>query len=691
MFELISKGASLEVVLDRIVELAKDEFGSIPVSVDVISSQDSRLCTMASSSNLPADYAARLPLIARSDLDCAAQGSKNATDRDAGAVDADYVAAEVRQASLDVGMQHCLPSAIWTAKGQFVGFLTVHGKPSRRGNARSRLDSLVRLTRIAIEWAQEAQFADRQFATLAATIPGVVYQRLLTTDGDIRYTYISEGCRDLFGLDSAEILADPNKLFDCFGAEYRATFKDRLLAASKSLTLWDVEVQIVTPDGEEKWTHAIARPHRQLDGSVLWTGVILDLTRIKNAELELRRTEEEAERASHTQAELVAKLRTADARFASLARTIPGVVYQRLVTPDGDIRYTYISDGARDLFGVEPAEIIADPQVLFGRHGPEYRETFRERLLAASRSLTMWDVEAQIVTPDGEEKWTHAIARPHRQPDGSVLWDGVILDATRIKAAELGLRRAKDAAEKASNAKTQFLASMSHELRTPLNAVIGFSEILKSEVYGPLGNTDYVQYADYVFKSAHGLLETINSILEFTRFETFDVEINERSVNIGEIIQAAVSHARRLAHDANIEIVGPPVDQLPTLICDEEMVRRMLVHLLSNGVKFTPEDGQVEIGVDYLPTGELAVTIKDDGIGISEEDMPKIFEAFGQIDGTLSRHYGGSGLGVPLAMSMARLHRAELKFESKVGNGTVATVVFPSDRVIVRARRQAAR
>ena len=221
---------------------------------------------------------------------------------------------------------------------------------------------------------------------------------------------------------------------------------------------------------------------------------------------------------------------------------------------------------------------------------------------------------------------------------------------------------------------------MSHELRTPLNAIIGFSEILKSEVYGPLGNTDYVQYAGYVHRSAHGLLDTINSILEFTKFETFDVVINDRSVPIGDVIASAVTQARDLTDEATIEIVGSPHEDLPILICDEDLVRRMLVHLLSNGVKFTPEEGRVEIGAELLATGELAITVRDDGIGIAEEDMPKIFEAFGQIDGTLSRHYGGSGLGVPLAVSMAKLHGAELTFDSALGLGTTVTVLFPKER-----------
>jgi len=136
-------------------------------------------------------------------------------------------------------------------------------------------------------------------------------------------------------------------------------------------------------------------------------------------------------------------LHSADERFTSLAASIPGVVYQRLVTPEGRIRYTYISEGVRDLFGVAPEEVLADPQALFNRHDPSYAATFRERLLSASRTLEMWDVEATIISRDGKQKHTHAIARPHQQRDGSVLWNGIILDQTRIKKAELAATAAE--------------------------------------------------------------------------------------------------------------------------------------------------------------------------------------------------------------------------------------------------------
>jgi diguanylate cyclase (GGDEF)-like protein len=136
-------------------------------------------------------------------------------------------------------------------------------------------------------------------------------------------------------------------------------------------------------------------------------------------------------------AERACAFRVANERFAALVSAIPGVVYQRVVKPDGDIYYSYISEGARELFGASPEEILANPEVLFKTHGPEYKAKFRERLLAASRTLSVWDVEATLVTPDGRKKYTHAIAHPARLEDGSVLWTGVILDETRTREAIL--------------------------------------------------------------------------------------------------------------------------------------------------------------------------------------------------------------------------------------------------------------
>lgn len=146
---------------------------------------------------------------------------------------------------------------------------------------------------------------------------------------------------------------------------------------------------------------------------------------------------------------------SAESQLAALSSSIPGVVYQRRVSLDGDIRYTYISESAEELFGIPAKTILSDPEALFRHYGPEYRQTFRDRLINASKAMAMWDVEAKIVRPDGKERYTHAIARPTKQVDGSVLWTGVILDATRIKKAEAA------AAEAESRTRTMIVESLS--------------------------------------------------------------------------------------------------------------------------------------------------------------------------------------------------------------------------------------
>jgi diguanylate cyclase (GGDEF)-like protein/PAS domain S-box-containing protein len=142
-------------------------------------------------------------------------------------------------------------------------------------------------------------------------------------------------------------------------------------------------------------------------------------------------------------AETMERANDGDTRFAALASTIPGVIYQRVVQPSGQIRYTYISENAVDLFGVTAEKILTDPEALFTHYSKDYRDTFRQKLLKASQEMTLWDVEATILRPDGQTRYTHAIARPNREPDGSVVWTGVILDATRIKEAEMAATAAE--------------------------------------------------------------------------------------------------------------------------------------------------------------------------------------------------------------------------------------------------------
>ena len=368
-------------------------------------------------------------------------------------------------------------------------------------------------------------------------------------------------------------------------------------------------------------------------------------------------------------------LQFADERFASLAANVPGVVYQRLVTPDGDIRYTYISNGAQDLFGVSPEEILADPRSLFDCHGAEYRRTFRQRLLAASRELTMWDVEAPIITRNGEHKWTHAIARPQRQPDGSVLWTGIILDATRLKNASLELAAA-------NRAKSEFLANMSHELRTPLNAIIGFSELMLSKAFGELGSPRYEGYVADIAESGKQLLQIINDILDLAKVEAGKMELIEESIDPLECIKKCIRLLEDKAHSQNITLSTYIEDRVPRLRADERKMKQILINILSNSLKFTLDGGAVSVTAKLEKDGQLAISISDTGVGIASEDLPKVLEPFTQVDSGLNRKFDGTGLGLPLTKAMIELHGGTIEVKSQVGEGTTVTCRFPQERLV---------
>jgi signal transduction histidine kinase len=373
----------------------------------------------------------------------------------------------------------------------------------------------------------------------------------------------------------------------------------------------------------------------------------------------------------------------ADERFDALTASIPGVVYQRVVSPEGDIRYTYISEGARELFGVSPAEVLENPNNLFDCLGAEYRASLRDKLAAAGREMRIWDVEVPVIARDGKRKWTHARARPHRRADGSIEWNGLILDATQLKAANLALAAA-------NRAKSEFLANMSHELRTPLNAVLGFAEMMREQVLGPIGNARYQQYAADIHQSGAHLLGIINDILDLAKVESGKLELNEEPLELARAVEASMLFLRERAERGRIALATRLAEPLIRLIADKRKLMQILSNLLSNAVKFTPEGGSVALEAGRDAAGDLVIAVRDSGIGIAPEQIPHLFEPFAQADSGLNRKFEGAGLGLPLTKAMVELHGGSVAIESAPRAGTVATVTLPARRILPAADPAAA-
>ncbi len=313
----------------------------------------------------------------------------------------------------------------------------------------------------------------------------------------------------------------------------------------------------------------------------------------------------------------------------------------------------------------------------------------RKRTTHALTERLLYDVsfelpEYRVQTADG--RWIWILTRAQvvaRDADGKAeRVVGTHRDITgRMDAAEK-LRMAKEEADLANRAKTEFLANMSHELRTPLNSIIGFSDILANETFGPIGRPEYQEYANDINESGRHLLNLISDILDVSRIEANGLQLVETACDLSRLVGSCLRLVRERAGKAGIEIKKDLLADPPALYADERRVRQIVLNLLSNALKFTPRGGTVTVCVRRNDDEELVISVADTGIGIATEDLEAVMSPFRQVDGSLARRYEGAGLGLPLSKRLAELHGGTVFLESEPGKGTVASAVFPRHRIL---------
>jgi two-component system cell cycle sensor histidine kinase PleC len=257
--------------------------------------------------------------------------------------------------------------------------------------------------------------------------------------------------------------------------------------------------------------------------------------------------------------------------------------------------------------------------------------------------------------------------------------DALIGELEQAKAISDEARRR---AEAANISKSRFLAQMSHELRTPLNAILGFSEVMKSEVFGEHAIPAYKEYSEDIHNSGVHLLGLINEILDLSRIEAGRYELNEETISLVAIVEDCHHLLKLRASNRRITIHEGFESDLPRLWADERAVRQICLNLLSNAIKFTPQGGEIWLKAGWTASGGQYISVKDTGPGIPEEEIPIVLASFGQGSNSIKSAEQGAGLGLPIAKSLVDLHGGSFTLKSKLRFGTEVLVTFPPERVV---------
>ena len=545
----------------------------------------------------------------------------------------DWLAMEPRQATIGVRV---LQDGRWAAN---LATLTSLGPGDRLA--------------LRVELREEARPGAEQALreVIEGSLQGIVVHRG-------RPLYANAAMARLLGFDSVEEYLRAASVTDYIHPEDRGLVAERLkarLAGEPAPPSY--QFRMVRRDGAVIWVDCFA-------SRIMWEGEPAGLASVNDATDRMRAQE---------------ALKRSERLFSTVFRS----------SPDG-LSLTSFPDGC--FIDVNDAFLAATGYAredVVGRTSVELRTWADEAVRAAfvdevRRSGVARDVVAAIRSRDGRVRDCSLSAELFRLEDRELLLVAM-RDIGERRRQELELRQSKEAAELANRSKSEFLANMSHELRTPLNAIMGFSEIIRQQQFGPIGQTKYLEYASDIHASGEHLLKIINDILDLSKIEAGRFALHEEVVAPADVVDRCVRliRGRAAAAGVEIEVFAPP--EPPLLRAGDRALMQVLINLLSNAVKFTPEGGTVSVGLSFLANGDLELRVADTGIGMSAADIGVALTPFGQIDNVLARRHQGTGLGLPLAKSLVELHGGALSIESEPGHGVMVRTTFPAARVLPAA------
>jgi PAS domain S-box-containing protein len=480
---------------------------------------------------------------------------------------------------------------------------------------------------------------------LTNELPGALYQFEMFDNGKIRFPYVSSGFLTLFGLSKTEIEESPEKLFELIHPDDIVKVNNSIAESALNYTKWHLEFRVII-NREILWIKGDSSPEKHENG-LIWHGYMQNITEKKKAELEIISINKRFELATQS----------AQIGVWEISLNKQAVVWN-------DVMYAIYE---ADLL------VTKNPYKIFkSRVHPEDLPSIEKSISNSIMNLKDFNEVFRILNNDNTVKYLKASARiqfnENNEPTQLV---GITYDITAQKISEKAIQHAKEIAEAASLSKSEFLANMSHEIRTPLNGVIGFIDLLMKTKLDQI----QLQYMETVFKSANSLLDIINDILDFSKIEAGKLELSMEEIDLFDFGSQVTDIIKFQAHSKGLEVLLkiPPI--IPELVlADSVRLRQILVNLLGNAIKFT-ENGEIELRIDVLGSKNgktnFRFSVRDTGVGIDKKNQSKIFEAFSQEDATISRKFGGTGLGLTISNKLLDLMGSKLQINSEIGLGSV--------------------
>lgn len=504
-----------------------------------------------------------------------------------------------------------------------------------------------------------------------------VYSGLVFPDGSVKTEWISGALERITGYTPEDLDDFPNGFIDILLPEDLNKVLNQTPLEGQAMSL---EYRIRRKDGSIRWLHdrTIHQPGTKPDNARRHIGAVQDITVRKETEIALRESEENyrklAEELEQHILDRTHEITSVRRRLEVAAKAAELGIWDWNVTTNQLI----FDEQMHVIYGTSPDTFKGNIDNFLQIVHPEDAANLMSLAQAVLNGDTHYHVQYRILRADETIRHIKAygtiLNNASNQPEHVI---GVVMDITQDKEAEETLRLANLELERAMRVKDEFLANMSHELRTPLNSILGISESLMEQVAGPT-NEKQIKYLGIISESGHHLLNLINDILDLSKIGADRLDLNISRFSAEALCQSSLRMITELAQKKRLKVTYVADKNIQTMHGDERRLKQMLVNLLSNAVKFSPEGESLGLEVHgNIDKNQITFTVWDTGIGISEQDIPRLFKPFVQLDNRLSRETGGTGLGLMLVSELARLHGGNVKVQSKPGIGSRFIVSLP--------------